>query len=170
MPFAWSASASGGETRTCQSTLSERAHCAERTPFSSSPPVRGRGQGHAGLPAKCAQCPDTLHSRADTLVRDGKRKRFLLAAYRAKLASIPCRHFDYGRGVCPFGDACFYAHLNADGSVNRTQRTRIDKDGNVGVMATPKLSDFLAPAFRAVDEMDTAARARRGRERTGTAR
>lgn len=96
-------------------------------------------------------------------MRDGKRKRFLLAAYRAKLASIPCRHFDYGRGVCPFGDACFYAHLNVDGSVNRTQRTRIDKDGNVSVMSTPKLSDFLAPAFRAVDEMDSARRGQPGR-------
>jgi E3 ubiquitin-protein ligase makorin len=43
-------------------------------------------------------------------------KQHIIDDYKKKLHTIPCKYFDYGRGECPFGSSCFYAHLNTDGS------------------------------------------------------
>ena len=50
------------------------------------------------------------------LVTDAPRKEALIEAYKASLRRIPCRHFDEGRGECPFGTSCFYRHAYADGT------------------------------------------------------
>lgn len=40
-----------------------------------------------------------------------------MAAYRARLASIDCRHFAFGEGHCPFATSCFYRHAYKDGTL-----------------------------------------------------
>ncbi|CAE8655657.1 unnamed protein product, partial [Polarella glacialis] len=52
----------------------------------------------------------------DTLLLDSDEKRSAIEQYKKEMCRIPCKMFDYGRGNCPFGSSCFYAHLNPDGT------------------------------------------------------
>ena len=50
------------------------------------------------------------------LVKSGPEKEGLLEDYREALKEIPCRHFNKGKGACPFMNSCLYAHLLPDGT------------------------------------------------------
>lgn len=52
----------------------------------------------------------------DTIVLDPPEKKRIIDQYKQEMGRIPCKLFDYGRGTCPFGTSCFYAHLNPDGT------------------------------------------------------
>lgn len=45
---------------------------------------------------------------------------FPFALFRRK----PCRYFDEGRGICPFGANCFYKHAFPDGRLEEAQPQR----------------------------------------------
>lgn len=45
--------------------------------------------------------------------RSREEKEEIMSAYRSKLKTIDCRHFDQGRGTCPFGSSCFYRRVTA---------------------------------------------------------
>lgn len=81
----------------------------------------------------------------DRFVTDPARKARINREYHAQQRAIPCRHFDYGRGQCPFGTSCFYAHLNPDGTpyIAPKHVIRLDGDGAVSVSRAYKLSEFL---------------------------
>ena len=32
------------------------------------------------------------------------------------ISKIPCKHFNFGEGTCPFGSSCFYSHVRKDGT------------------------------------------------------
>ena len=59
----------------------------------------------------------------------------------------PCKHFDQGRGECPFGDSCFYLHAYPDGrkaSPRASQRRfRQSAEGEVSVVRQVRLWDFV---------------------------
>lgn len=40
------------------------------------------------------------------------RKPDLVIGYRQRLRAIPCRHFAFGEGQCPFGSSCFCKLMN----------------------------------------------------------
>lgn len=44
------------------------------------------------------------------IVKSGPEKDFLIEEYKETLKSIPCRHFNKGKGACPFMNSCLYAH------------------------------------------------------------
>ncbi|KAL8589277.1 hypothetical protein ACOMHN_039920 [Nucella lapillus] len=46
-----------------------------------------------------------------------EEKTQLIEGYKNALKEKPCRHFDQGRGDCPFNDSCFYKHALPDGSM-----------------------------------------------------
>lgn len=58
-----------------------------------------------------------------------------------------CKHFDEGRGQCPFGDSCFYLHAYPDGRKASPQasyrRFRQNADGEVSVLRQVRLWDFV---------------------------
>ncbi|KAF1794758.1 Zinc finger, RING-type, conserved site [Phytophthora cactorum] len=73
-----------------------------------------------------------------------ERKKILIDVYRKNLSGIPCRHFDEGRGTCPFGTSCFYAHRYPDGTLaSRQVRTAVDADGQYDVLRQVRLENFL---------------------------
>ncbi|VAI60193.1 unnamed protein product [Triticum turgidum subsp. durum] len=39
-----------------------------------------------------------------------EEKQDIIDGYKAKLKSIDCRYFDFGRDTCPFGGRCFYKY------------------------------------------------------------
>jgi len=49
------------------------------------------------------------------MVYDGPVKDQLIDEYSEALAEIPCRHFNQGKGYCPFQNSCFYAHYLENG-------------------------------------------------------
>ena len=58
----------------------------------------------------------------------------------------PCRHFDEGRGECPFNDSCFYKHALPDGTSAPPSkpRKRENADGELERVLSVSLWDFLA--------------------------
>ena len=46
---------------------------------------------------------------------DSGEKEGIMDSYKKRLAGIDCKHFDQGRGRCPFGSSCFYRHSDEHG-------------------------------------------------------
>jgi len=86
----------------------------------------------------------------------GQIKVKMTAQYLKRLKQIPCKYFKYGAGYCPFSAACFYAHLNKDGSVatleqNLLNRPRAQRrpghliDGQVPLTMNTRLLELILP-------------------------
>ena len=83
---------------------------------------------------------------SDRYIADEGRKARLNAEYHAAQRALPCRNFDQGRGVCPFGTSCFYAHLLPNGQPAPVAKHTflVNSDGEIrGVGKKPSLADFL---------------------------
>jgi len=82
---------------------------------------------------------------SDRFVSDALRKAGISAAYHRQQGRIPCRFFDGGKGECPFGSSCWYAHVRADGTVHTYAKPalRLNADGPTGPSRLFKLSEFL---------------------------
>lgn len=108
---------------------------------------RDKGQAvSTGMARACPLCRTLSHFvvPSDYFVGSGDDKETLIAEYQAKLATIPCKHFNYGQGTCPFGTSCFYAHLNADGTAaDQTPRMYLDDEGNVRYDEPARISDLI---------------------------
>lgn len=46
----------------------------------------------------------------------GSDKEALIDEYKGHLKEIPCKHFNKGRGECPFRDSCNYSHIDKEGN------------------------------------------------------
>ena len=49
-------------------------------------------------------------------MKNGPEKDYLIEEYKTALKSIPCKHFNRGKGECPFMNSCLYAHLLPNGN------------------------------------------------------
>ena len=84
-------------------------------------------------------------------VIDEARKAAVLEAYCANMREIPCKKFDQGRGVCPYGSSCFYMHRYADGELERASaalpRFKADAGGGTSavVSESSSLLDWMKP-------------------------
>ena len=114
------------------------------------PCVRQWRETHAKRPEVARSCPvcrtpSHFVIPSSFLVAD-ERKHSLILGYQRKLRAIPCRHFAYGEGHCPFGTSCFYAHTDRSGRPLVTPGPR-QAHGVRGstVLPTYKLSEFLFP-------------------------
>ena len=67
----------------------------------------------------CPVCRQKTDFVTPSLVWPGsaQEKEAILGAYRAKLASIDCRYFDFGEGKCPFSTSCMYRHAYKNGQL-----------------------------------------------------
>jgi E3 ubiquitin-protein ligase makorin len=75
-----------------------------------------------------------------------ERKAALAQGYLRRLRTLPCKHFDFGAGTCPFGSSCFYAHVDKQGRSIATAPRRVLVEGGGGrghALPTYRLSDFL---------------------------
>ena len=94
----------------------------------------------------CPECRAPSHFVVPSSVHlIGERKAALTAAYLANLRAIPCRHFNYGEGTCPFGSSCFYAHTDRHGKPVVLQPRRAVGASGVTVLPEYRLSDYLFP-------------------------
>ncbi|CAG9326484.1 unnamed protein product [Blepharisma stoltei] len=79
------------------------------------------------------------------LVMRYEDKLHLAESYKKKLSSIPCQHFNFGDGECPFGGSCFYDHRYRNGQkwTPGPPQFACDEFGVWQVSKKPKLSEFL---------------------------
>lgn len=79
-------------------------------------------------------------------VSDPQAKSQLIEEYKSSINAKDCRHFDFGRGQCPFGSSCFYRHADEGGNVVE-EKVRFRAGGRGGGLVLPmqgvRLSDFL---------------------------
>ena len=78
---------------------------------------------------------------------DEPEKSQIVESYRRTLTNIPCRYFRAAEGdsSCPFGNSCFYAHLNERGErVKENPRKYVNADGEVDIIKAVRLSEFIA--------------------------
>jgi hypothetical protein len=52
-------------------------------------------------------------------------KKAAIESYKSHLQTVPCRHFDEGRGTCPFGTSCFYKHAYPDGTLEQPRELKV---------------------------------------------
>ena len=81
----------------------------------------------------------------ERVVYDPFRKVFVLEEYKRRLKEIPCKHFEYGKGSCPFNGSCFYLHMYPDGTLEKPSKPRLisNAEGSITPMKGIRLSDFL---------------------------
>lgn len=94
----------------------------------------------------CPVCRSPSHYviPSSTWPADEAQKAAVMDAYKARLAAIPCRHFDDGRGSCPFGSSCWYAHRVQGVDVTALPlRKAGTADGDVRVVEPVRLAAFL---------------------------
>ncbi|KAK1861411.1 hypothetical protein I4F81_003995 [Pyropia yezoensis] len=74
------------------------------------------GGGTRGLYTTHAPSDRSAHHRLTAAASAAAEKAGAAARYKAKLKRVPCMHFRYGEGVCPFGvTSCLYAHVDREG-------------------------------------------------------
>lgn len=92
--------------------------------------------------------------------RTPEEKEAIIKRHRERLASIDCRHFDFGRGSCPFGTSCLYRHAYPNGQLqDRNVRFLLGSDEDYQVVREPTLADFIT-----VTNRRSRPRGRRGRQ------
>ena len=75
----------------------------------------------------------------------------IIEAYKQQLQDKHCKHFDMGRGTCPFGTSCFYRHEYLDGSLqDRTElpdvRFVTNSDGDFTTVRDDTLGNLIDAA------------------------
>lgn len=94
----------------------------------------------------CPICRTTTYFIVPSAVwpSSNEQKEQIVAGYKAKLASIDCRLFNFGEGQCPFAQSCFYKHAYRDGRLedSRPRTVAIDED-EVKVVQPVKLCDWI---------------------------
>lgn len=80
----------------------------------------------------------------DRLILNPEKKAAEIEKYKREMSETPCKAFNYGRGKCPLGTSCFYAHLNPDGTrfIPKPARKMAGASGSL-VVGEVKLSDFF---------------------------
>ncbi|XP_037070563.1 probable E3 ubiquitin-protein ligase makorin-1 [Pollicipes pollicipes] len=121
---------------------------------------RSSSQFEAKVTRGCPEC--RVHSDficpSRYWVDDSEEKTKLINDYIKSCSNKPCKHFNEGRGECPFGNKCFYRHTYPDGRQAELGPPRRRRRQNhlieTELMSDVMLSDFLSDEMRALDEED----------------
>jgi len=79
------------------------------------------------------------------MVTDQKEKDELIDQYKSKMKQIPCKYFDFGKGICKFAEHCLYSHQNlVNNNEKQIENERIITDSEgVAVQKTINLGMFI---------------------------
>jgi E3 ubiquitin-protein ligase makorin len=80
---------------------------------------------------------------SDTFESDPDAKLRLHEAYKGKLCLIPCKHFAFGEGTCPFGTSCLYSHVDRDGNEPDKDSALLFSDTGSKLKTGHTLLDYL---------------------------
>eukprot|EP00316_Scyphosphaera_apsteinii_P002250 CAMPEP_0119305480 /NCGR_PEP_ID=MMETSP1333-20130426/6478_1 /TAXON_ID=418940 /ORGANISM="Scyphosphaera apsteinii, Strain RCC1455" /LENGTH=303 /DNA_ID=CAMNT_0007308579 /DNA_START=189 /DNA_END=1099 /DNA_ORIENTATION=- len=111
--------------------------------------IREWRTSHAVQPEVARSCPECrvlshFIVPSAIFITESRRKEELVRGYLDKLRSQPCRHFAFGAGTCPFGNSCFYAHVDERGNHSRgLPRRMLSSSGESRAVVQYKLADYL---------------------------
>eukprot|EP00184_Porphyridium_aerugineum_P000168 CAMPEP_0184694510 /NCGR_PEP_ID=MMETSP0313-20130426/2437_1 /TAXON_ID=2792 /ORGANISM="Porphyridium aerugineum, Strain SAG 1380-2" /LENGTH=389 /DNA_ID=CAMNT_0027152805 /DNA_START=215 /DNA_END=1384 /DNA_ORIENTATION=+ len=101
----------------------------------------------------CPMCQEVslILIPSPTFITDPEKKGAMFDKYLKKLSEIPCKHFNYGEGQCPFLGKCYFRHCDKDGndidkSSYSKSRYRVGQDGKLEEVKEFTLADFLGTA------------------------
>jgi E3 ubiquitin-protein ligase makorin len=80
---------------------------------------------------------------SDTYESDPEMKQRLYDAYKAKLRLIPCKHFAFAEGTCPFGTSCLYSHVDKEGNEQDKNSALLFSDTGSKLKTAHTLLDYL---------------------------
>ena len=82
---------------------------------------------------------------SDVYLATTEEKDQIQATYKSNLGDIPCKHFNFGEGTCPFGTSCFYEHKYKNGEtwVPPPPNFVMDKDGEWQIPQKKQLCDMI---------------------------
>jgi E3 ubiquitin-protein ligase makorin len=80
---------------------------------------------------------------SETFEDDPDAKQELFDAYKLKLSLIPCKHYAFGDGECPFGTSCLYAHVDRDGNEQDKATPLIFSESGARAKTSATLLDYL---------------------------
>ncbi|XP_055342855.1 probable E3 ubiquitin-protein ligase makorin-1 [Paramacrobiotus metropolitanus] len=76
-----------------------------------------------------------------------KHKTEIITAYKKQMGKRPCKHYNQGRGTCPFGGKCWFLHALPDGTPvtlpDPKPRRRVVGSRGVSLPTTYVLADFM---------------------------
>ncbi|KAJ3121964.1 hypothetical protein HK098_003256 [Nowakowskiella sp. JEL0407] len=103
-----------------------------------------RTNENMGTSKSCPICrkPTYFITPSSTFISNPAQKAALIQTYKQKLSQIDCKHFQFGEGVCPFGNSCFYRHVNRDGE-RVIERKVVGGTGEEERVGKVQLSEFL---------------------------
>ncbi|KAJ3175048.1 hypothetical protein HDU87_006444 [Geranomyces variabilis] len=95
----------------------------------------------------CPICRTVTHFVTPSAIwpTDAETKAEIVEAYKTKLGTINCKHYNRGEGSCPFGTSCFYRHVGRDGMEEEVKLRKVmgnDAEG-LTIVGAVKLADFL---------------------------
>jgi E3 ubiquitin-protein ligase makorin len=102
----------------------------------------------------CPECRALSHFvvPSHVFVTHPERKALLVRGYQGGLGKIPCKHFAFGEGTCPFGTSCFYAHVDRAGNpLSMGGPRRVGGADGARVVKTYTIADHL---FGASDDVE----------------
>jgi len=78
----------------------------------------------------CPLCKVVSHYviPCDRHVAEPSRKQRVIAEYKYRLQEIDCKHYNRGKSVCPFGEACFYRHEETPSVKSKAHDPLLDDD------------------------------------------
>lgn len=81
---------------------------------------------------------------SDVFEADPEEKEKMMESYRGKMSRIPCKHFNFGEGECPFGTKCHYGHFDRQGKEQDNAPALVFSDHGSSVKKrTATLFDYL---------------------------
>jgi E3 ubiquitin-protein ligase makorin len=83
---------------------------------------------------------------SDYMVKSGPDKEELIAEYKGALTEIACKHFNKGKGDCPFRNSCNYSHKLPDGTIYQypfDDNKRFTADGEWVEDSEPTLAERM---------------------------
>ncbi|KAJ3172196.1 hypothetical protein HDU88_007012 [Geranomyces variabilis] len=95
----------------------------------------------------CPICRTVTHFVTPSAIwpTDAETKAEIVEAYKKKLGTIDCKHYNRGEGSCPFGTSCFYRHVGRDGVQEEISLRKVmgNDAESLTIVSAVKLADFL---------------------------
>ncbi|XP_065917995.1 uncharacterized protein [Dysidea avara] len=99
------------------------------------------------IPVACPICRKVSYFVIPSTVwiTDQAEKERLISDYKNNTGAKPCRHFQQGNGVYPFGNVCFYSHALPDGTEKEVDLRLFKNSENETKLMTEDKGEMSAP-------------------------
>eukprot|EP00052_Salpingoeca_macrocollata_P009515 m.75012 g.75012 ORF g.75012 m.75012 type:complete len:424 (-) comp17137_c0_seq1:88-1359(-) len=107
---------------------------------------RKHGEGMSTTRA-CPLCRETSHFVIPSILwyKDEQQKQRVIEQYKENMQHKDCKHYDFGKGSCPFGSSCFYRHADKSGKVDQSKPRYVSgADGLAQPLAQIRLCEFFS--------------------------